>query len=40
MDFGKIGMEEGWLDSFVPKCGPPTPGYEARAHDDVIFNKE
>ena len=27
MDFGKIGMEEGWLDSFVPKRGPAIPGY-------------
>ena len=30
MDFGKIGMEEGGLDSLVPKHGPATPGYKAR----------
>ena len=28
MDFGKIGMVEKWLDSFIFKRGPATPGYE------------
>ena len=28
MDFGKIGMVEEWLDSFIFKHGPATPWYE------------
>ena len=33
MDFGKVGMEEGGLDSFVPNTA--TPGYKARVHDNI-----
>ena len=29
MDFGKIGMVEEWLDSFILQYGPVTPLYEA-----------